>query len=93
MFLRDGTPLMPGYLVYFAGLFLILGWWRLTDPLRPARLSLWQTAKAAAWGFILPFPQPCGVALAAIMSVAAQLSAPWMGPQERARIRQQEQAA
>lgn len=78
----DGQPLIAAYMVYFGGLFVLLRWWRQTDPLRKTRLS-WATAAIGVfWAWILtmflPFPQPWGYLLAATISVAVQCSAPWI---------------
>ena len=97
MYASDGSPLLPAFLVYFAGLFVILRWWKQSDPLRNTRLSLWATAACVLWAFILnmfwQFPQPWGFMLAAVVSVAVQLAAPWMSPQERAEVRRECQQA
>jgi len=83
----DGSPLFGAYLIYFAGLFAVLRWWRQMDPLRKARLSIWTTAVCLLWAWVMHslcrFPQPWGFILAATMSVAVQLAAPWISPGER----------
>jgi hypothetical protein len=87
MYRTDGSPLLPAYLAYLAGLFVMLRWWKQADPLRTTRLSLWSTAMCVFWAWILnmfwPFPQPWGFMLAATISVAVQLSSPWINPAER----------
>jgi hypothetical protein len=92
MFAADGAPLLPAYLAYFAGIFVVLRWWRQADPMRNTRLSLWDTAVAAGWAWLLhliwPFPQPWGFMLAMTMSLAVQLSAPWYSPSRRTEIQQ-----
>lgn len=91
----DGAPLLAAYLIYFAGLFAVLRWWRLMDPLRRVRLSIWATAVCLLWAWVLHslcrFPQPWGLVLAATMSVAIQLAAPWIGPAERVALAQRPQ--
>lgn len=84
-----GEPTLPAFLLYFGGLFVILRWWLQADPLRSTRISLWSIALAALWGLIFPFPQPWGILLAASMSVAVQLAAPWISSEQRSRMRQQ----
>jgi hypothetical protein len=79
----DGTPLLPGYLAFFGGLFLIMRWWKQADPLRKTRFSLWTTGACVLWALVLPFPQPWALMLAAATSTAVQLSAPWVHPRER----------
>jgi hypothetical protein len=87
----DGSLTIAAYLIYFAGLFAILRWWRQADPLRGARFSLWATAICVLWALIFPFAQPWGLMLAATISVAVQLSSPWMNSKERVLLRQQYQ--
>jgi hypothetical protein len=57
------------------------------DPLRKSRLSIWTTAVCLLWAWVMhslcSFPQPWGFILAATMSVAVQLAAPWVSPAER----------
>lgn len=95
MYAADGTPMFPAYLVYFAGLFVLVRWWRQTDPVRKNRLSIWATAVCALWAALLDvvcaFPQPWGIMLAATISIAVQLSAPWVGRSPRVSVRQQVQ--
>lgn len=89
----DGLPTLPVFLVYFAGLFVILRWWIQADPLRETRVSLWATAACVLWAWLIhifwPFPQPWGFMLAATISIAVQLSAPWISYRDRAKIRDQ----
>ena len=86
----DGSPMFAAYLIYFAGLFAVLRWWRQMDPLRRVRFSLWTTAVCLLWAWVMHslcrFPQPWGLILAATMSVAVQLAAPWIHPAERAKL-------
>ena len=93
MYGSDGSLTLPVFLVYFAGLFVILRWWIQADPLRETRVSLWATAACVLWAWLIhifwPFPQPWGFMLAATISIAVQLSAPWISYRDRARIRDQ----
>lgn len=89
----NGSLKLPGYLVYFALVFVILRWWSQADPLRVKRLSLWCAGVCALWAWlwhlVWPFPQPWGFLLAAAMSIAIQLSAPWVSTRERTALREQ----
>ena len=89
-FHENGDLVLLGYVAFFGLLLLVLRWWRLADPLRRHRLSVWSTGTClfAAWllGSFMAFPQPWGVALAAIMSMTIQLSSPWVPPGERKRL-------
>jgi serine/threonine protein kinase len=90
-------PLLPAYLAYFAGIFVVLRWWKQVDPLRGARLSIWTTGVCLLWGAVLEmfwhFPQPWGLMLVATISISAQLSAPWITPRQREELRDQARLA
>jgi hypothetical protein len=77
-----GAPLLPAFLVYFGALFMVPRWWRAVDPLRRHRVSLIAALFAAVWGcflhFALYFSWPLGIMLAVMISLAVQLSAPWI---------------
>jgi hypothetical protein len=87
----SGNPLPYAYMAYFGFLFLIVRWWLQTNPLRPTRLSVWSTfcavAVAGLLNLVWPFPQPWGMMVAATISIAVQLSSPWVPPQKRLRRR------
>ena len=90
IFASDGTPGLTPFLAYFATLFLVLRWWRQVDPLRKSRFSLWATLVVAFIAMLIPWQIPWGFLLAITISVAIQLSAPWMNTQERNTLRQGE---
>jgi Na+-driven multidrug efflux pump len=85
-------PLLPAYLAYFAGIFVVLRWWKQVDPLRSTRLSIWTTGVCVLWAGVLEmfwhFPQPWGLMLVASISIAAQLAAPWLTHKQRAQLRE-----
>ena len=87
MYSSDGTPGVTAFLAYFATMFLVLRWWRQADPLRKTRFSLWATIVCALVAMLIPWQIPWGFLLAVTISVAVQLSAPWMPAAERARLR------
>jgi hypothetical protein len=93
----DGGPTSIAFLAYFGFLFVLLRWWRLADPLRATRLSIWHTAVAVFWGTILslfwPFPQPWGLMVAATVAVSVQLAAPWISSGERGELLRKANAA
>ncbi|MEM6330115.1 MAG: serine/threonine-protein kinase [Planctomycetota bacterium] len=72
---------------YFATLFLLLRWWRQAEFIRERRLSVWTVfgVMIVAWllHLVFWFPQPIGVLIAATVSIATQLSSPWMPPSKR----------
>lgn len=78
----DGTPMGMAYLAAFATLFGVLRWWRQADPLRSARLSIWSVivtvVVAAVVAGVWHFPQPWLLMVAGVLSVAVQLSSPWV---------------
>ncbi len=80
----DGQPLLMAYVACFGTIFLLIRWWRQTDPLRSTRLSLSRlilsvlAAGAAAWAW--QFPQPWLPMVAGVISVSVQLASPWMPP-------------
>jgi len=82
-----GAPRLTAFLAYFASIFLTIGWWKQTDPLRTSRLRIGPILVVilAAWGWWLlwAFPQPWGFMLVAAISITTQLSAPWLSPHER----------
>lgn len=76
-------------MAHFACLFAALRWWRIVDPLRRSRLSLWSVAVAvvAQWALnlVLPVPQPMGMMTAGVMALAMQWAAPWDDPRQKLR--------
>jgi hypothetical protein len=90
LFDPDGTANLLGYLGYFGGFFVVPRWWRQTDPLRRTRLSVWTTSVIVLWSIVLfsflPFPR--GFMIAATISIAVQLAAPWVSIEERKVLRQ-----
>lgn len=89
---RDFAPLAVCQ-VFFAGLFAVLRWWRPMEPLRRVRLSIGSTAVCLLWAWAMhllcEFPTPWGFVVAATISVAIQLAAPWVTPAERIELVQQ----
>ena len=87
MYDAAGSPTLLAFVGYFGAIFLTVGWWKQTDPLRASRLRIGPilTTLLAAWIWQLawPFPQPWGFMTVAAISIATQLSAPWLSPAER----------
>jgi hypothetical protein len=87
MFDSAGVPRITAYLAYFGAVFLTVGWWKQTDPLRTSRLRigpiLITLVVAWAWWFLCPFPQPWGFMIVTAISITSQLAAPWLSPAER----------
>ncbi len=83
-------PLLPLHcLGYFAGLFVLLPFWKYTDPARTARFARGSTVATlfSAWFLELFLHVPWGMFIVGMIAVAVQLAAPWTTPGERARIR------
>jgi hypothetical protein len=87
MFGADGSPGLAAFLAYFGAVFLTIGWWKQTDPLRSSRLQIGSilVALAVAWGWwlLFAFPQPWGFMVVTAISISSQLSSPWLSPEER----------
>lgn len=77
----DGDPLAGAYVICFATMFLVVRWWRQTDPLRIKRLSITTLVVCTilAWivGGLGRFPQPWLALVVASSSVGVQLASPW----------------
>lgn len=84
----DGQPNWLGFAAYFGCLLWPLRWWRQTDPLRSSHVHLGATTAcvALAWGVgqlgFCRFPQPWGMLVVGIASLAIQMSAPWTDPKK-----------
>ena len=90
MLQQQGAPKMLGSVLFFGGLFLILRWWRLADPVRRTRLSIWSVGLCLVWGMLIGqffhYPLPWSCLLAVMISVAAQISAPWLSVEQRKHV-------
>jgi hypothetical protein len=74
-----------GYLSYFGLAFFALRWWRMADPRRPQRFSLFPVLAAGFWAYVLlflwPWPEaPSGVIALVMTSAIVQLVSPWQEP-------------
>jgi hypothetical protein len=80
---------------YFAGLFFVLRFWKVADPVRSARFSLWRTVAAIFWAWLLCMfiSYPDGPWVASMIAIAVPLSAPWINSSEQAQIRREFQQA
>jgi len=77
----DSVPRLSAWMLHFALLMAVVRWWRLTDPLRSRRLSLWSVAVVvvADWLIqqLIPIPQPWGMLVAGTAVIAVQIAATW----------------
>ena len=89
-FVFAGVPLLPAYLIFFAGLFGILRWWIQADPTRTTRLSILSVSLCLIWAavfsHVLAVPMTPNCILAVVISVSVQLAAPWIHPEQREQI-------
>ncbi|HBJ37499.1 MAG TPA: hypothetical protein DDZ51_22640 [Planctomycetaceae bacterium] len=74
-------PRLSAWMLHFAILMAVVRWWRLTDPMRSRRLSLWSVAVVvvADWLIqqLIPIPQPWGMMVAGTAVIAVQIAATW----------------
>jgi serine/threonine protein kinase len=87
MYDSAGSPQLPLFLVFFGALMAMPTWWKQTDPLRRTRVNLLALGFCVLTAWLLqlvwPFPEQWGYMIAVIISLAVQLSAPWMTQRER----------
>jgi serine/threonine protein kinase len=87
LYVSSGVPRLSAYMVHFALLMSVVRWWKITDPLRRTRLSLWAVFAVAVvdWMIhqIVPIGQPFGMLTAAGTVIAVQIGAPWENPSQR----------
>jgi hypothetical protein len=83
----DGSPLLAAHVAALGTLFVLLRWWRQTDPLRCTRLSVWAMIVSTLAGWLIAavwlFPQPWLPMAACSMSAAVQLAGRWLHPRQR----------
>ena len=88
----SGAPLFSCFAAFFGGLFVTMGWWKQTDPLRSSRLRIAPIVLSVLAGLIFSMffklPIPWGLVTAGAISTTVQLASPWLKPQDRLAIRQ-----
>lgn len=87
-FTSTGDPRLIALIAYYGFILVVMRWWKLADPLRSTRLSLWAVAVAVFWSFVInifkfPFPQPWGMMTVATIAVAVQMASPCVAKRER----------
>ena len=74
-------PTLPGYMVFFGGLFASRAWWRQIELRRDGRFyssSVLMTIFVAwLWSVVFVFPQTWAMLWAAMISTTVQLASPW----------------
>ncbi len=87
LYVSNASPRLAAYMVHFALLMAIVRWWKITDPLRRTRLSIWSVFAVCVvdWAIqqIVPISQPLGWLIAAGTVIATQIGAPWENPRQR----------
>ena len=87
----NGQPMLPLFLIFFGGIFVVLRWWRQSDPTRKTRLSIWSVSVCWLAAVLLSegfqFPQIAGCLIVVATAVAIQLAAPWINQTQRRQIR------
>jgi serine/threonine protein kinase len=77
----NAVPRMAAWMAHFAILMAAVRWWRLTDPLRMRRLSVWMilVVVVADWLIqqVVPIAQPWGMLVAGTTVIAVQIAATW----------------
>jgi hypothetical protein len=79
-------PALACYLSYFGMVFFVMRWWKLAEPKRSERFSLFAVLVAAFWAFVFFFLLPGGgerkiFFMAVVVSaVVVQLVSPWERP-------------
>ncbi len=83
------TPTLLGYITFFAGLFSLRAWWRLTRLGRRTRFGIGSVLMtiivAWIWSAVMAFPQTWALLWAASISAVVQLSSPWSQSLSRSR--------
>ena len=89
-YVLESVPMLPAFLIFFGGLFGILRWWRLMDPVRRTRLSTLSVAFSLVWAIVLSHllnvPLTLVCIFAVVISVSIQLASPWLHPTHREEI-------
>ncbi|MEC9091363.1 MAG: serine/threonine-protein kinase [Planctomycetota bacterium] len=88
-FLKN-QPDLTRFLLFFAGLFWVVRWWKLGDPMRVSQLKIVYLIPHAMLGvslaFFTSFPLLCGLIISGTMSLTIQISSPWIRTSDRERV-------
>lgn len=75
------VPRLSAWMLHFAILMAAVRWWRVTDPMRSRRLSVWTIAVVVVADWLvqqlIPIPQPWGMLVAGTAAIAVQIAATW----------------
>lgn len=91
LYSESGRPLAAAWMAYFGLLCFSLRWWKLVDPLRSSRLSVWSVAACGLTAFLLeqffPLLPPWTVLTTLVATTSVQLAAPWVSTARRHELR------
>ena len=86
----SGANPMLVNVLFFSAVFVSLRWWLQVDPARRTRLSVWSIGLclicAALFSHVLDFVPLLSSLMVVTISVACQLSTPWISHEDRGRI-------
>ena len=86
----EGNLMLPAFLIFFGLLFVVLRWWRQSDPVRKTRLSLWAVGVCLIWAILFAdvfrFPTIAACVVALSIAASTQLAAPWISSQRRQQV-------
>lgn len=85
IYARENTsmPIIACYLSFFGLMFLVLRWWKITDPSRSKRLSFFSVIAVGLWAYIFLFLLPSvhhrelGWASLVMAAMVVQMTCPW----------------
>ncbi|MDC0295335.1 serine/threonine protein kinase [bacterium] len=87
MMYSDNVPNVLAFVSHFAILFFSLRWWKLVDPIRTNRVSLWMLLVAVVVEWLihqsLPIRQPAGMLFAGGAVLVTQITSKWFNQQTR----------
>ena len=88
---------LPACLLFFSIIFGVLRWWRMADPVRRTRVSIWSVGLCMVWAIALcrvfNLPAISGCILAFTVSMSIQFASPWLHPDRRVAICHVEKAS
>ncbi|MEZ6044466.1 MAG: hypothetical protein R3C11_02565 [Planctomycetaceae bacterium] len=87
MLVAAGHPTWDAYLLFFAGLFLVRGWWGVADSYRRKKLKissiLWSGLLSGIWVAFFAFPLELALFWSVVGTASAQLASTWTPPRDR----------
>ena len=80
---NTSMPILACYLSFFGLMFLVLRWWKVTEPTRSKRLSILSVLAVVLWAYIFLFLLPSvhhrelGFVSLVMASIVVQVTCPW----------------